>query len=88
MEYGNDRLVYILKDSPSPDPLGLLLWGYEKNGGFLPGDYKGKFEKTGKVFKIQYSIGKNATANQEKMIKNEAIVKFLLSKESIPYKGE
>lgn len=71
--WGKTKRVWVDKEDASPDPSGLLLWGYDDCGRSIKGDFKRQFTKAGKPIKIEYDISDTRTAMQEKSRKIEAI---------------
>lgn len=77
-DYGTERLVFIDEDNKHPDPSHKLLWGYEKNGDFLKGDFKNKFTKAGKTIHIKINYPhQTLTATDEQKARFNAIETYL-----------
>lgn len=66
--------VYVDRAKKSPDPSGLMIWGKAIDGG-LVSDFKGRFSKTGKNVKLNYSEA--STASQEQANKVDAVRVYL-----------
>lgn len=73
--YPNQK-VFVLKDSPSPDPLKKMLWG-DGTISQTVSDFKGFFEREGKAIEITYTPPKYATSNQEKAALSQAVKNYI-----------
>ena len=72
-------ILYVDSNNPSPDPNKLLLWGYDKNGNDVSGEYKKYYVRVGSL-KIPFTpITKMRTANDIKKQRIEAIKDYLKS---------
>jgi len=70
-------ILYVDKDHKHPDPMKRLLWGWDKDGNDVPGEYARYYERDGRPIHVYYEKPKHATANQEKAAKYDAIREFL-----------
>jgi len=74
-------IVYVDKENRHPDPSKLLIWGYDKNGDLVKGDFKRNFTRLKKIrpIKVAYRIPPRLSALQEKEIHVESIKEHLSS---------
>ncbi len=69
--------LYVDKDNQHPDPMKLMLWGWDKDGNDVSGEYARYYERAGKPIEVLYDMPKHSTASQEKSAKFTAIREFL-----------
>lgn len=70
--------IFVDKDKPSPDPLKKMLWGFDADGNFGPGDFKKYFKKRpGIPISVPYDVEGAMSAHEEQVRKGAAIRRFL-----------
>ena len=73
-------VLYVDSEYMYSDPSKKLLWGYDKNGDFVSGEFKNYYEKFGKPITFKFEpITKLRTANDIKKQRGEAIRKHIKS---------
>lgn len=69
--------VYVDTDKKHPDPSGLLIWGWDADGEFVPGDFNKRFTRAGKPLKVPYSTKGCMGHSEEQSRKTEAIKAYI-----------
>jgi hypothetical protein len=70
--------IFVDKDNPSPDPGKRMLWGFDADGQFGPGDFKKFFKRrAGLPIEVPYQVNSMDTAHQVQVKKGAAIRSFL-----------
>jgi hypothetical protein len=77
----SDELVYVDSENKHPDPKNIMLWGWNEKGETVS-DFKKYFKRSGRIVEIPYYVPtKGITANQEKKIKIDTILRWINSPE-------
>jgi len=75
----SDFVVYVDKDNKHPDPLGKLIWGWDRDGNTVRGDFNRYFERCGRAIILTYDTTYCKTASQKQIKRNKTIVDYIES---------